>query len=296
MIPLVRLVKQRGTEVVVVGSDLTAVPLVEMANHFITYRQLIGDREEDRERERTMERERMRTAHLARRDEAMRSREVRRTAVRELEPQSQALQRQAPVVEEAPPPRRRREPIRVESSIVVQEPVAAQTAGEQALWAGAAGVEGAPARRRRRRRRRSVEVPGEGQDQFGVLPDGLDEAEEQSEPSFEEPPVEAEEEQPVEVPVPRLVRRRRPRPAETQAQAESQPAMLAQNTPPAAVVPEMPARSTKPRRRWTRWCPGGVRRIGERRGGSRYHGGGRGAAGGAAPSHPAAASGGRTVG
>jgi uncharacterized LabA/DUF88 family protein len=49
MIPLARIAKQRGAAVVVLGSDLTAIPLVEMSNVFITYRQLL--RELDRTRE-----------------------------------------------------------------------------------------------------------------------------------------------------------------------------------------------------------------------------------------------------
>lgn len=43
MIPLARLAKQRGTLVVVLGSDLTAVQLLEMANEFITYRHLVRE-------------------------------------------------------------------------------------------------------------------------------------------------------------------------------------------------------------------------------------------------------------
>ena len=43
MIPLARIAKQRGAAVVVLGSDLTAIPLVEMSNVFITYRQLLRE-------------------------------------------------------------------------------------------------------------------------------------------------------------------------------------------------------------------------------------------------------------
>jgi uncharacterized LabA/DUF88 family protein len=43
MIPLARLAKQRGITVVVLGSDLTAVPLLEMANDFVTYRHLVRE-------------------------------------------------------------------------------------------------------------------------------------------------------------------------------------------------------------------------------------------------------------
>jgi uncharacterized LabA/DUF88 family protein len=43
LIPLVRVAKQRGAHVVVLGSDFTAVPLREMADEHITYRQLITD-------------------------------------------------------------------------------------------------------------------------------------------------------------------------------------------------------------------------------------------------------------
>ncbi|HYU19713.1 MAG TPA: NYN domain-containing protein [Chloroflexota bacterium] len=43
MIPLARLAKQRGAAVVILGSDLTAIPLVEMSNVFITYRQLLRE-------------------------------------------------------------------------------------------------------------------------------------------------------------------------------------------------------------------------------------------------------------
>ena len=43
MIPLARLAKQRGTLLVVLGSDLTAIPLIEMANDFVTYRHLVRE-------------------------------------------------------------------------------------------------------------------------------------------------------------------------------------------------------------------------------------------------------------
>src|SRR2546428_461718 len=43
LIPLVRVAKQRGSYVVVLGSDFTAIPLREMADEHVTYRQLITD-------------------------------------------------------------------------------------------------------------------------------------------------------------------------------------------------------------------------------------------------------------
>src|SRR5215813_9465536 len=43
LIPLVRVAKQRGAFVVVLGSDFTAIPLREMADEHITYKQLISD-------------------------------------------------------------------------------------------------------------------------------------------------------------------------------------------------------------------------------------------------------------
>jgi hypothetical protein len=43
LIPLVRVAKQRGAFVVVLGSDFTAIPLREMADDHVTYRQLITD-------------------------------------------------------------------------------------------------------------------------------------------------------------------------------------------------------------------------------------------------------------
>src|ERR671933_32939 len=43
LIPLVRVAKQRGAFVVVLGSDFTAIPLREMADEHITYRQCITD-------------------------------------------------------------------------------------------------------------------------------------------------------------------------------------------------------------------------------------------------------------
>jgi NYN domain len=43
MIPLARIAKQRGAAVVILGSDLTAIPLVELSNVFITYRQLLRE-------------------------------------------------------------------------------------------------------------------------------------------------------------------------------------------------------------------------------------------------------------
>src|SRR5262249_59044693 len=43
LIPLVRVAKQRGCRVVVLGSDFTAIPLREMADEHITYKQLVTD-------------------------------------------------------------------------------------------------------------------------------------------------------------------------------------------------------------------------------------------------------------
>jgi uncharacterized LabA/DUF88 family protein len=43
LIPLVRVAKQRGAFVVVLGSDFTAIPLREMADEHVTYRQLITE-------------------------------------------------------------------------------------------------------------------------------------------------------------------------------------------------------------------------------------------------------------
>src|SRR5437870_7037389 len=43
LIPLVRVAKQRGSYVVVLGSDFTAIPLREMADEHVTYRQLVTD-------------------------------------------------------------------------------------------------------------------------------------------------------------------------------------------------------------------------------------------------------------
>src|SRR5437868_10130373 len=43
LIPLVRVAKQRGAFVVVLGSDFTAIPLREMADEHVTYRQLISE-------------------------------------------------------------------------------------------------------------------------------------------------------------------------------------------------------------------------------------------------------------
>src|SRR5258708_15556951 len=43
LIPLVRVAKQRGAFVVVLGSDFTAIPLREMADEHFTYRQLVTD-------------------------------------------------------------------------------------------------------------------------------------------------------------------------------------------------------------------------------------------------------------
>jgi uncharacterized protein (TIGR00288 family) len=43
LIPLVRVARQRGCRVVVLGSDYTAIPLREMADEHITYKQLVTD-------------------------------------------------------------------------------------------------------------------------------------------------------------------------------------------------------------------------------------------------------------
>src|SRR5919197_5721790 len=43
LIPLARVAKQRGARVVVLGSDFTAIPLREMADEHVTYKQLVTD-------------------------------------------------------------------------------------------------------------------------------------------------------------------------------------------------------------------------------------------------------------
>src|ERR671931_1905897 len=43
LIPLARVAKQRGARVVVLGSDFTAIPLREMADEHVTYKQLITE-------------------------------------------------------------------------------------------------------------------------------------------------------------------------------------------------------------------------------------------------------------
>jgi uncharacterized LabA/DUF88 family protein len=223
LIPLARFARQRGASVVVVGSDLTAVQLVEMCNVLITYRQLVSELGKSAEAVsaragvQRQPRERVRTqsapAPAPRRD---RDREPARDRDRDREP---VREREIPM---APPvPQVMDRPDRVAPALSSGLPSDDAIADE-------IGPDGLPMRRRRRRRGGRtrledgtyVSTDGETTGEISVPVDAPDLSNGITEPSYSEivPSVEtsevgetvdaapAEEEA---APTPRAPRRRR---------------------------------------------------------------------------------------
>jgi uncharacterized LabA/DUF88 family protein len=136
LIPLVRVAKQRGAHVVVLGSDFTAIPLREMADEHITYKQLITDaagRYTTDARPPAALPEPSSTGIRARRTRGAREREARATPA------------PAPAPTPAPPPARAPAP----------EPSAAPALSEPVAPIGTAGEGDGQVGGRRRRRRGS---------------------------------------------------------------------------------------------------------------------------------------------
>ncbi|HTD78070.1 MAG TPA: NYN domain-containing protein [Chloroflexota bacterium] len=156
LIPLVRVAKQRGAFVVVLGSDFTAIPLREMADEHITYRQCITDAAGRPGTEAGPGRQpaALPEPTRRRRDRNGRERAAAATAAPPSAPPPPRVER-----EQAPPPRVEREqapPPRVEreqASAPTAEPVAPVAAGAAAESESQAGTR----RRRRRGSRRRLE-------------------------------------------------------------------------------------------------------------------------------------------
>ena len=155
LIPLVRVAKQRGAFVVVLGSDFTAIPLREMADEHITYRQCITDAAGRPGTEAGPGRQPAALPEPARRrrDRNGRERAAAATAAPPAAPPPRVEREQAPPPrverEQTPPPRIERE----QAAAPTAEPVAPVAAGAAAESESQAGTR----RRRRRGSRRRLE-------------------------------------------------------------------------------------------------------------------------------------------
>jgi uncharacterized LabA/DUF88 family protein len=263
LIPLVRVAKQRGAFVVVLGSDFTAIPLREMADEHVTYRQLITDGT-GRITEPGASRQPATLGEPARR-------RPRDRAVRERPGGAQTTGTPPParVERESPPVAPTVSSGVSPTTVAPSEPVAPLTAG---LAGDADSQIGGRRRRRRGSRRRSdrLGMPGEGTftSESGALsegfdPDDMDDAPEleitpttsdvdvalassgtieaPSEPVTEpsEPVTEVEETAEAPVAAPRDRRRRTRRPVVTAESSESEaaPAGGLEAAAPATVEP-----------------------------------------------------------
>ena len=157
LIPLVRVAKQRGAFVVVLGSDFTAIPLREMADEHFTYRQLVTDASG-----------RFATEAGPGRQPAALPEPSRRRSVRDRTGDRPARDRVGAPAAAAPTPapaRTEREPAQAAAS---SAPIAAPAAGEPVapVTAGSAGEDSQVGGRRRRRRgsRRRSDRLGVGND------------------------------------------------------------------------------------------------------------------------------------
>ena len=167
LIPLVRVAKQRGAFVVVLGSDFTAIPLREMADEHFTYRQLVTDGSGRFATE----------AGPGRQPAALPEPSRRRSAARDRTGDRPSRERVGTPPAAAPAPARtEREPAQAASSGPPPSaaPVAAPAAGEPvapvtAVSVGEDSQVGGRRRRRRGSRRRS--------DRLGVGSDGMPYAE-----------------------------------------------------------------------------------------------------------------------
>jgi uncharacterized LabA/DUF88 family protein len=152
LIPLVRVAKQRGAFVVVLGSDFTAIPLREMADEHVTYRQLINEASGRFATEAGPARQPAALPEPTRRRPREHTTRERTAASGTTTPSSSAV---APTV----PPRTER-PQAEAAGTPAPEPVAPVTGGLAAEGDAQAGV-----RRRRRRgsRRRSDRIGAGGE-------------------------------------------------------------------------------------------------------------------------------------
>lgn len=170
MIPLARIAKQRGAAVVILGSDLTAIPLVEISNVFITYRQLL------RELDRTTE-----LNAPAGRAPARERRSVRETRRPSSEIGAARIghaERPSPrVALAAPPPPAAATPAAPAAPPPAAEPApaAVATSPEAADSTTVIGPDGAPRRRRRRGGRSRGRGTGTGLDGADTLVDTSEE-------------------------------------------------------------------------------------------------------------------------
>src|SRR5205823_2048542 len=155
LIPLVRVAKQRGSYVVVLGSDFTAIPLREMADEHVTYRQLVTDATGRFATEAGAGRQpaALPEPTRRRRDRNGRERAAAATPAPPAAPSPRVEREQAPPQrverEQAPPPRVERE----QAAAPTAEPVAPVAAGAAAESESQAGTR----RRRRRGSRRRLE-------------------------------------------------------------------------------------------------------------------------------------------
>ncbi len=168
LIPLVRVAKQRGAFVVVLGSDFTAIPLREMADEHFTYRQLVTDASGRYATEAGPGRQ---PAALP---EPSRRRVRERTGDRAGDRTGRERVGVPPSTAPAPAPARtEREPAQAAASAPTPSvpPISSPAAGEPvaALTAGLAGDADSQAGGRRRRRRGSRRRS----DRLGVGSDGL---------------------------------------------------------------------------------------------------------------------------
>jgi uncharacterized LabA/DUF88 family protein len=173
LIPLVRVAKQRGAFVVVLGSDFTAIPLREMADEHITYRQLITDTAGRFATE----------AGAGRQPAALPEPARRRTRERNGRERATPPSTAAPATTTPPTARPDREAAPTVTAPAA-EPVAPVTAGVQA---DADAQSGGRRRRRRGSRRRSDRL-GSGADGAGASADGATDAE-QTAPGSEDAPI-----------------------------------------------------------------------------------------------------------
>jgi hypothetical protein len=259
LIPLVRVAKQRGAFVVVLGSDYTAIPLREMADDHLTYKQLITDASGRYTTE----------GGAARQPAALPEPTRRRSRERNgREPRSATPTTSTPARAE-PAPTTNAAPAAATPASSAPEPVAPVGVGT------ASDADGQPGSRRRRRRgsrRRSERLgltgdasSGAGDDDLDAVagtesPEGTAEVEEMPAAAAEAgaPPVaevDAEATAPPEPAAPRERRRRtrrEPAASEPAAEAAVPQESGASDTPPAADATEPEAdepTDAKPARR-----------------------------------------------
>ena len=179
LIPLVRVAKQRGAFVVVLGSDFTAIPLREMADEHFTYRQLITEPSGRLAPEAGVGRQPAAVPEPARRRPRDRNGRDRAVVAPAATPPT------APARPEPQAVRPEREAVRPEATVApaAAEPVAPVTTGSSSDLDSQTGT-----RRRRRRgsRRRSDRLGQPGEVTSGSQTEGfsLDEPED-SAPEFE---------------------------------------------------------------------------------------------------------------